>query len=179
MAVKSESWDGIDIGEGEHRITMWTPKDSSQCLYSALFYNQDTRGLNQEFSLDSTAVVKGSNRDKALDMSVELCALGHTNVERLLNYFVDLAKRYNRFVGVPEQELLDLINQNQYRIDPFPDIKRKNHSPKYVLNENYIHQALCHQDQIASSRAIVKVSYLKRIKVKDREVLFPANLRRR
>ncbi|HLC88421.1 MAG TPA: hypothetical protein VJG49_00125 [Candidatus Nanoarchaeia archaeon] len=179
MAVKDKLWDGIDIGEGEHLITMWTPKKTSQCLYSALFYNQDTQGLNRKFSLDSTPIVKGSNRDIDLDRSVELSALGHTNVERLLNYFVDLAKIYFNFFGIPEQELRDRISQNQYRVNPYQESKRRNLAPKYLLKEDYIDQALLHQDLVASGNAIDRVSYLKRIKVKGKEVLFPANLRRR
>ena len=167
MSEKESSFKLETIGQGEDQIYIWTPIKSGVTGYSAIYGSRDTLNLNSRFNLDHTAVIKGSNRDKALDKAVELTSLGHTGVEHLMRYFVALAKWCATFVGLPEQELRRFIETNQQlQLD-------------YKLKPRLIETACNYIDSVYDGSNFVPTTYLKRATVKGIDVLFPTGLARK
>lgn len=125
--------------------------------YRTVFRNKDTRALDEAFGLDGTPVEEGSELDEILRFSTGTNALGKIEVENVLKHFADMARQHGYFVGLPGQNLLDMMAEG----------KIYGH-PKDVAI------ALRYQDPVQNGRI-----YLKALNVEEVIVLFPTNLVRR
>ena len=172
---ESKKYKIVTVGTGTNTVEVYTP-NFSNCKYSALYRNADTNTLDRRFELDS--IKNYADREEkdfarelanlALDQAVSLSSLGNTNVELMMKYFVGRAKNHLAFVGLQEKELRKKI-----------EAQTDSDDAEYRLKPEFIDQALKYEDWVEEKGVIKKVCYLKRINVKGKDVLFPANLRNR
>lgn len=92
-----------------------------------------------------------------MSLATGSCSLGETEVELVLKYFAGLVKQVGNFVGVPEQEVRKNISEGKLR----------------HFDGSDVNLALTYRDGMANGE-----TYLKRINVEGKDVLFPANLRK-
>ncbi len=145
----------IEIVEGDE-ISVYELGSGPHTLYSRCYQNRETRSLDEVFSLTGIPVVRGSRQDFDLNTSTQGCSLGEFEVEVVLRYFVTLAKQAGNFVGLEEDELRANISSGKIKIFSEADINR----------------ALVYRDAVIGND-----TYLKRLEVLKRNVLFPVNLR--
>lgn len=155
--LKSKNLEGRIVKVKGDEINVYDIKNPKR-WYSAVYQNKDTKELDERFGLTGDSVKKGSEIEKYLNLSTAHCSLGKTEVEYLLRYFAHLAKQAGNFVGILEKELREHLRKG--------DLGQ-------AYGEGYINLALEYKDYMRKG-----ATYLKRIKVERKNILFPCNLKK-
>ena len=188
---KKPNYYSVRWGKGIDEVMILTPANHVGS-YSALYTNQDTKAMDSRFGLvvgyrlkgekDGRVLPNGAGIEMALNQAVGLSSLGNTNVELLMRYFVEWAKIYTCFVGLPEEELkikIEALKDGSKNEEEDGHKNKEEGNYKLKLKSEFIEQALAHKDIIYSNKRIEQVSYLRRVTVDKVPVLFPRNLRKR
>lgn len=143
-----------DVIVGKERVTIFdmTCTDS---VYSALYENGGTRALDKTFGLTGEPIPLDGPIADLLKTATGAASLGMTEVEYAMQYFTYVAAKSGRFVGLPEDEVRREINEGRVE----------------GLKEGFIDAALTYGKGTGKT-------YLNRVFVEGRGVLFPANLRK-
>ncbi len=152
----SEQLQGRIVNVGGDEIAIYDI-DQPGSWFTEIYQNKDTKALDETFGLTGEPIEVDSDVAHFLSLATDSCSLGETEVELVLRYFAGLAKQVGNFVGVPEQELRKNISDGKLRHFDGSDVNR----------------ALTYRDGMANGE-----TYLKRINVEGKDVLFPANLRK-
>lgn len=125
-------------------------------FYKTFYQNRDTRELDRQFNLKGDPFSFGDSLSPPLLAATLYNTLGNIAVERILRHFVLVAHDLGNFFGVLEQELQESI-ERRYAIG---------------FRERDIEFALHYEDRMHRG-----ISYLKKMSVEGKDVLFPMNLK--